>query len=180
MAPSGSPVLVGIDFSSDCAAALRWAWGQAQERGAPLVAVTVWEYPRRPPAVGGVPLGGFPSPAERREQVEEALAAVVRAAGLPDPVRRETGSPAVLLRAARRHEITPLARGAAMLVLPGEVRDQDTDFLTGEVRRELASACGCPVVLVSAGSPAGTGEVPAGEPVVVDLRNDHRAELAGC
>ncbi|WP_345714132.1 universal stress protein, partial [Kineococcus glutinatus] len=62
-------VLVGVDPTSDCLPAVRWAWQHARAERRPLELVTVWEYPRVPPAVGGVPVQGFPTPAEQVGQL---------------------------------------------------------------------------------------------------------------
>ncbi|GAB7189491.1 hypothetical protein NUM3379_01970 [Kineococcus sp. NUM-3379] len=167
----GAHVLVGVDLAVDCTAALRWAWQQAREEGRELLVVTVWEYPRVPPAVGGVTLDGFPSPGERLVQVESALAAAVVAAGLPPEAPSTSWTPPVHLHAVRPHGIAALTAGAGLLVLPGETHDGDTDYLTGSLRRRLAAACTCPVALVT-----GTG---TGEPAVLGLRAEHRAELTG-
>ena len=170
--PTADPVvLVGVDLSTDCTAALRWGWEQARRSGRELAVVTVWEYPRIPPTVAGVPLDGFPPPAEREQQVRDGLAAAVVAAGLPPEAPATSWTPPVHLHTLRPHGIAALAATATLLVLPGEAHDVDTDYLTGTLRRRLAAACACPVALVSgAGGDA---------PTVLELRAEHRAELSG-
>ena len=164
MSPPRGNVLVGVEFAAECGPALRWAWQQAAALGRDLDVATVWEFPRVPPEVGGVRLHGFGSPEERERAVAAALERVVAAAGLP--VAHD--APALHLHPVRPHSVGEVAVRASLLVLPGEPHDADTDYLTGPVRRSLAAACRCPVVLVSA---------DGGADLVLDLRDDHRAEL---
>ncbi|GAA4971298.1 universal stress protein [Kineococcus glutinatus] len=170
---SARPVLVGLDVGSDAdvraqrhaTAALRWGADRARLTGVPLAVATIWSYPHVPPAVRGRPLAGFPSAEERREQVRTALADVTAAAGLT-PSWQPGG--AVRLHALRGREARTLVADASLLVLPGSREDPDTGFLTGDVRRQFAAACTCPVVLVSA---------RAGGDHVVDLPRHFSAEL---
>ncbi|GAA5187541.1 universal stress protein [Rugosimonospora acidiphila] len=125
------PVLVGVDGSDSSAEAIGFACDEAASRGEPLLALRVFEVPRR-----------------TREQAEEALEAALadRLGGSPPVrVRRlvvEASNPTeALLRVGRQEE-------ASLVTVGSRGRGGFAGLLLGSVGRALLSHADRPVAIV--------------------------------
>ncbi|MDA0634200.1 universal stress protein [Nonomuraea sp. MCN248] len=145
----GRDIVVGVDGTADCDAALMWAAGEAGRAGTRLVVVHAWQ----PRAVGFAPYArprrgtGKEEPA--REVLERAvLRARAAAPGVKVAGRIVRGRPEAVLR----HE----ASGAALLVL-GSAAHRAGDGRLGAVLLACLRWPPCPLVVVGAGHPVEPG-----------------------
>ncbi|MFD7905408.1 universal stress protein [Kitasatospora sp. NPDC059747] len=135
-------IVVGVDGSPASRAAVRWAARLAGLSGAPLEAVTVWDFPCLYGEHGFVPpaLDGFGPERRAAEILDETLAACPE--GLAVRRHLAAGAPGPTLVAA--------AEGAAALVVGSRGRRAPPGALLGTVSLYCLHHAGCPVVVVRA------------------------------
>jgi nucleotide-binding universal stress UspA family protein len=142
--PPKGRVVVGVDGSESSVAALRWALGEAEARGATVEIVHVWDAPAPVgpvSAVTGADVGQLEDGA--RDVVDEVIA---RAAGGEPTVEIERttvpgGAGSRLLEAAERADVVVVGRRG----VGGFSR-----LLLGSVSERVARHAPCPVVVVGA------------------------------
>lgn len=137
-------IVVGIDGSAGCKAALGWALRQAARTGAAIEVVAAWG---SPVFVSHADLWPVDVDLEAivHRQVARVLAEVVPAGStVPVCVTVRRTAPAVALLDA--------ARGAECLVVGTRGHSEPTATLLGSVSLHCASRAPCPVVVVSRGS----------------------------
>jgi nucleotide-binding universal stress UspA family protein len=148
MAPqSAGQVVVGIDGSEECRAALRWAARYAARVERPLRAVAVWQ-----DQLQFGPAMVFPEPefeAEARQWLDKALAEI------PDEL--STGVTTRIGRGDPVHVLVEQSRDADVLVLGNRGRGALAGALAGSVALGCLHRARCPVVLVRADSGAERG-----------------------
>jgi nucleotide-binding universal stress UspA family protein len=137
-------IVVGVDDSTEAAAALRWAAEEARLRGARLLVVHAWDWPYREQlgeiADEALDSKGFAAAAET------VLATIVQAAlgddmgDVPLEQHTEEGAPARVLLAA--------ARSADLLVVGARGRGGFHGLRLGSVSQHCARHAPCPVVIV--------------------------------
>jgi nucleotide-binding universal stress UspA family protein len=140
------PIVVGVDGSQSSLAALRWAVRQAGLAGAPLEAVSAWEWPA---SYSGweTPLPPDYDPAdEARRQLDKAVSAVLTP-GDAIEVRRSVieGHPAPVLEA--------LSKTADLLVVGSHGHGELAGMLLGSVSQHCVTHCHCPVVVIRGTGP---------------------------
>jgi nucleotide-binding universal stress UspA family protein len=138
--PGRPVVLVGIDGSDPSRAALAWAVTYAEEVGATVRAVAVWQ---QPSAIGQAEW--FPEPEyERAAQawLDETLT------GLPDGAH--DGVESLVARGDPGDTLLEHARDAGVLVLGNSRRGGVAGALLGSVGLHCAHHAACPLVLVAA------------------------------
>ncbi|MGW2253622.1 universal stress protein [Kitasatospora sp. NPDC001660] len=135
-------IVVGVDGSPPSRAAVRWAARLAGLTGAPLEAVTVWDFPCLYGERGLVPpaLDGFGPERRAAEILDETLAACPTG----PTVRRHlaAGAPGPALVAA--------AEGAAALVVGNRGRHDPPGAPLGTVTQYCVHHAACTVVVVRA------------------------------
>lgn len=141
-APTAGRVVVGVDGSADCRAALRFAFDEAARRDAGLVALHAVKLPEAfPPA----DLWIEPEPPRWSDEVEQAVAESLAwcARHHPDvPVER---------RLVVGHPVQALAKisaSADLVVVGGRGRSAFTGLLLGSVARGLVHHSACPVAVI--------------------------------
>lgn|SRR5690606_4467910 len=139
-------IVVGVDGTGDCDAALTWAADEAALTGARLVVVHAWETRERAFAPYARPRRKLLGAGEQAQAVLERALLRVRAAHpeLEVAGRAVRGRPEAVLR----HE----ARGAALLVL-GSAAHQAGDGRLGAVLLACLRWPPCPVTVVGAAQP---------------------------
>jgi nucleotide-binding universal stress UspA family protein len=144
----GTPVVVGVDDSGSCSAALRFAAETAAGSGAPLTVVCAW-LPTLPGgwasaywAVAAPTLDSDAAAREAAEQVANAAAAHVR---LQYPQVQVSPS---AVSGEPVPSIVSLTRPAALVVVGARGRGGFTGLLLGSVSRGLALHSPCPVAVV--------------------------------
>jgi nucleotide-binding universal stress UspA family protein len=137
--PRGT-VVVGVDGSLEAAEAAQYAASAAEARGADLLVVHAFSFP------GGAEPGDHLSAATHgaaQRVADDTLTQVRVPASLRVRTRVEATTPtALLLR---------LSRDATLVVLGQHAFDLGDQLLVGSVAGPLASAAGCPVVVVPRG-----------------------------
>ncbi|TCK22742.1 universal stress protein [Pseudonocardia endophytica] len=141
LGPDGAPVVVGVSDAADGVAALGFAFAQASERGAPLVAVRAWSDEVPGPAAGFLD----------RTELERNESAALREALAP--WRRRF--PAV---AVREHLVVDRpaealvtgSAGAQLLVVGSRGHGELVGTLLGSVSRAAVHHAHCPVAVVRA------------------------------
>jgi nucleotide-binding universal stress UspA family protein len=137
-----SAIVVGIDGSTEAAAALRFAVAEAALREAPLHVISAWEVPATATDGSMVPaiaLGDFERAAE--EAAEEAVAEALRLQPGVECTGRAVHGPAaaVLVDAAGPRDLLVVGRSG---------RGSLTELLLGSVGRQVLHDARCPVVVV--------------------------------
>lgn len=139
-APGSPVVVVGIDGSDPSRAALAWAVGYAEQVGATVRAVAVWQ---QPSAIGQAEW--FPEPEyERAAQawLDDALA------GLPGGPHEDVEG--LVARGDPGDTLLEHARGAGALVLGNSRPGGVAGALLGSVGQHCVHHAECPLVLVPA------------------------------
>jgi nucleotide-binding universal stress UspA family protein len=137
-------IVVGIDGSSECRAALHWAIEEAEETGAEISAVAVWQQPIQfgISAMQPVPQRAFAD--EAREWLADAV---------PESRRGEDAPPYIHTKVEQGDPTTVLldhAMRSGMLVLGNKGRGGLAGAMIGSVAMRCAHHARCPVVLVPA------------------------------
>ncbi|MEZ3180379.1 universal stress protein [Streptomyces pimonensis] len=145
-APEG-PVLLAVDGSSAGAAAADFAFAEAELRGAPLVAMHVWNTWSEPTPYEGPadPLNVVVDLDRLRERHRKLLAEAVA------PWRDARPRVAVELRLERarvRHALLDASRGAQLVVAGARGHGGFTGMLLGSVSQALLYHADCPVAVV--------------------------------
>jgi nucleotide-binding universal stress UspA family protein len=137
-------IVVGLDGSVASAAALRWAVDRAVAEHRTVTAVEVQAPTRLAPGTSYAPgpYGTAPPQERMHSRLHETVTAV-----------RDTtfGAPAITelrLRGEPGHELTRVAKDAAMLVLGHNPHGKAAEFLFGQVTAECLRHADVPVVLV--------------------------------
>jgi nucleotide-binding universal stress UspA family protein len=146
-----SVILVPVEYSPHCLAALEYAGALAKTFGAKLEAIHVWELPPSIPAEstitepGGEPRSLFDLV---RDKAEREMADFLARAKLPDGVavthHIESGDPTHAILAAIER------RGADLVVISTHGRTGVRRFLLGSVAERLVRLSPVPVVTVPA------------------------------
>lgn len=140
-------IIVGVDGSAGSRAALEWAFAEAAQRKARVVAVSVWQFPYL--ALGPSPIGGAVIPTEDLQASSEAsLAEILAEVGVPDgievlPVSREGSASQTLLGLAE-------SEGASLLVIGARGHGGFTGLLLGSVATQCVNHAKVPTVIVPA------------------------------
>ncbi|MFR9802389.1 universal stress protein [Pseudonocardia sp. RS010] len=139
-APGGARVVVGIDGSDDGDAALRFALGEARDRGVPLEVVHAWsDTPLDPYLAPSVDFAAF------APDVRAAIdARVDRWAGaFPEVEIRHT-----VARDRPEAALAEASRGARLVVVGARGRRGRGTVALGEVARRVVLLAHCPVAVV--------------------------------
>jgi nucleotide-binding universal stress UspA family protein len=141
-------IIAGIDHSEGAKEALRFAFQEAQLRGATLRAVHAWQfgYIGAPGIEGSVPILGA-EPGEHRSAAEAALDATVREA-IPDAGGVEIDRR--VFEGAAAAVLIEESRGADLLVVGSRGHGGFAQLLLGSVSQQCAQHAECPVVIVRA------------------------------
>jgi nucleotide-binding universal stress UspA family protein len=137
-------IIVGIDGSPECRAALHWAVREAEETGGEIDAVAVWQQPLQFGISAAAPVPEQAFRDEAHQWLADAMPASHTGEGAPVKIRTklERGDPStVLLDHALR---------ADMLVLGNKGRGGFSGAMVGSVALRCARNARCPVVLVPA------------------------------
>ena len=139
-------IIVGVDRSAGAEEALRFAFEEAQLRGATLRAVHAWQfgYIGAPSLEGSVPVLGAELD-EHRSAAGAVLDAMVREA-IPD-----TGDVEIerrLVEGAAAAVLVEESRGADLLVVGSRGHGGFAQLLLGSVSQQCAHHAECPVVIV--------------------------------
>ena len=137
-------VVVGIDGSAECRAALQWAVHHARASGASVHAIAVWHRPIQ--FTDGAPMPVAEFEAEARRWLAGALPELSpHEERAPIETSIEEGNPA--------DRLLEHAESADLLILGSRGRGPLTGALVGSVAMRCAHDARCPVVLVP--SPGG-------------------------
>lgn len=133
------PIVVGVDGSAPSLVALEWAVRQAELTGAPVVALTCWQWPTTfgyalPLAVEFDPAG------DAAKVVDDAVA----------PIRQ--AHPSVDIRSSAREgtaaqTLVEASKTAALLVVGSRGHGAFSGMLLGSVSEHCVSHAHCPVVV---------------------------------
>src|SRR5690606_6749809 len=141
--PAEGPVVVGVDGSVSCEAAVEVAFEEAAARGATLVAVNVWSDVSVQPSLGAVP----EDPHWSRIQTGEEIVLAERLAGF-----RERYPDDVVARVVARHRPVRLLREhaerAPVLVVGARGRGGFRGLLHRSPRNAQSQTADCPVLVV--------------------------------
>lgn len=138
-------IVVGADGSEGGQAALRWALGEAELRGASVDAVLAL---RVMPMMASPAVGLLPDPSEEVAYGRQLLGQTVADAASQHPsvpvheIVAEGGAARVLLE---------VAQGADLLVVGSRGRGGFAGLLLGSVSQQCVHHATCPVVVVRAG-----------------------------
>ena len=138
-------IIVGIDGSAGSRAALAWAFAEAIQRKARVVALSVWQFPYL--ALGPSPLGGTVVPIDELQASSEAsLAEILAEVGIPDgvevvPVAKEGSASNTLLDLAT-------SEGATLLVIGARGHGGFAGLLLGSVATQCVNHATVPTVVV--------------------------------
>ena len=150
MSGVGGKIVVGIDGSSESAAALRWAAEEASLRGALVEAVHAWTFvPMTTPADSGlVPVGW----AESTEMLDATREAAERLAAeqVRDVLGEKSDVTVSLVQADAAEALVEAAAGAELLVVGNRGRGSFKEALLGSTSGRVADRAPCPVVIVRA------------------------------
>ena len=137
-------VVVGIDGSDECRAALRWAVDYAQRTDATVRAIAVWHQPIEFGATAVPPPPRQAYEAEAEQWLTDAL-----------PSAGPTGDAARIRTHTEEGDassvLVDLALGADLLVLGNPGRGALSGALAGSVAQRCAHHAPCPLVLVPIG-----------------------------
>lgn len=134
------PIVVGVDGSPSSLAALEWAARQARLTGAPLQAVTTWEWPRS----YGYPMPlatDFDPAADATKVLEEALAPV--RSRHPD-LQLETA----VVEGPAAHVLVERSAESALLVIGCRGHGEFAGMLLGSVSERCVAHAHCPVLVL--------------------------------
>ncbi|MGI9207574.1 universal stress protein [Rhodococcus sp. (in: high G+C Gram-positive bacteria)] len=141
--PAEGPVVVGVDGSESCRAAVEAAFAEASSRGATLVAVNVWSDVSVQPSLGAVP----EDPHWSRIQTGEEIVLAERLAGY-----RERYPDVVVERVVARDRpvrvLSEYAEQAQLLVVGTRGRGGFKGLLLGSTSNALIQTADCPVMVV--------------------------------
>lgn len=154
-------IVIGVDGSASSRAALRWAMGVAEARGATTRVVSSWRYP----ASAGTPAGptGLPTAEEMDRTTGDDIRAVLvdelgaTADQVRVDVRRGSAAGALLTSAG--------AADVDMLVLGARGLGGFDGLLLGSVTQQCVEHSPCPVVVLRGGE----APQPAGGRIVIGL-----------
>jgi nucleotide-binding universal stress UspA family protein len=136
-------VLVGVDGSPSSRVALTWAAAEAEEHGAELVVLNVWERTLLPPlGSGSVPFSDVPDPSET---AAEAMVALIKEVLGENPrvivqPRVKPGNPAEML--------IEESADADLLVVGTRGHGGFRGLVLGSVSKHVAAYAKCPVAVV--------------------------------
>jgi nucleotide-binding universal stress UspA family protein len=151
--PTGdAPLLVGVDFSPDSEAALRWAARLASQLRAPLLVLHVIHDPAEAP---GTYARAAAAPLERAEDVARTmLEGFVGRVREQEPALRELAEAELcIVRGLPEGRILELAdeRRARLVVMGGRGRTRLADLLLGSKTERVARMACAPVAIIKAG-----------------------------
>ncbi|MDA8341733.1 MAG: universal stress protein [Actinomycetota bacterium] len=146
-------IVVGVDGSEHSKQALAWAGTYAEQVGADLQVLMVWDNPGRDMWLPHVPPQGDPLVLTR-----QALRRMVDAVLGPSPTIRVEP---MAVEGAPAHTLVDAAAGAELLVVGNRGRGGFAGVLLGSVSFHCVSHAPCPVVVVRGRVP---GRPPASEP----------------
>lgn len=136
-------VVVGVDGSEGAKSALRWAVRYAQNAGATLDAVAVWDYP----VLMTLPAAStLPPPEEMAAETLEHLRRSIEEAGVADP-----GSVPIRHHVVRGHpaeSILKAAEDAELVVVGHRGLGGFGSLVLGSVSQQILHHAKCPVVVV--------------------------------
>jgi nucleotide-binding universal stress UspA family protein len=140
------PIVVGVSPSTGSPAALRWAAGEAELRGAPLRAVLAWRPPRAPAAPAGRPpasgSGVATDPAADAERTLHRMVDSTLGHGAPIDC--------VTVRGTAVNALLNQSADAQLLVI-GEPRPgRMASMRAGMVAPQIVQRARCPVVVLPA------------------------------
>jgi nucleotide-binding universal stress UspA family protein len=141
-------IVVGIDGSSEAAAALRWAVEEAALRGARVEAVHAWTFvPMATPADSGLVPAAW---AESTEMLDATREAAERLAGeqVRDVLGDDHDVTVSLVQADAAEALVEAAAGAELLVVGNRGRGSFKEALLGSTSGRVADHAPCPVVIV--------------------------------
>jgi nucleotide-binding universal stress UspA family protein len=136
-------IVVGVDGSPGSRMALAWAAAEAEDHGADLVVVNVWEHTLLPPA-GSVSVSEryVPDPSQRTS--DELIAVIKEVLGEAPPVlvqpRVKQGRPAKVL--------IEESANASLLVVGKRGHGGFAGLVLGSVSQHVAAYAHCPVTVV--------------------------------
>ncbi|MFD6893833.1 universal stress protein [Rhodococcus sp. NPDC060086] len=140
--PAEGPVVVGVDGSESCRAAVEVAFEEAAARRATLVAVNVWSDVSVQPSLGAVP----EDPHWSRIQTGEEIVLAERLAGFhdryPDVVVER-----VVARDRPVRVLSEYAESAQLLVVGSRGRGGFKGLLLGSTSNALIQTADCPVLV---------------------------------
>jgi nucleotide-binding universal stress UspA family protein len=144
------PVVVGVDGTPNSEAAIAFAFGAADARRVPLIAVHTWWESRTDPALDVV-LDWDAIEADEREVLAQRLAGWGEK--YPDvPVQR------IVARDRPAHRLLEQARGAQLVVVGSRGRGSLSGLFLGSVSHALLHHAPCPVVVVRPEPGTGGGD----------------------
>ena len=146
--PDNRPIIVGVDGSPSSIDALRAAADLAQESGAPLEAITAWQFP-----IGFD--GSFAFEKWSPEVDAQTLLASAISVAFPEGRPERLTSKTVLGPAAG--VLVDESEGAAMLVLGSRGRGGFAGMLLGSVSTACAQHARCPVLIMHGPAPRRSG-----------------------
>jgi nucleotide-binding universal stress UspA family protein len=144
-------IIVGVDGSDGSRAALGWAFAEAAQRKARVVALSVWQFPYM--ALGPSPIGGTIVPTDELQATSESsLAAILADVGVPDgvdvtQVAKEGSASQTLLGLAE-------SEGASLLVIGARGHGGFAGLLLGSVATQCVNHATVPTVVVPAAAAA--------------------------
>jgi nucleotide-binding universal stress UspA family protein len=144
------PVVVGVDGTPNSEAAIAFAFGAADARRAPLVAVHTWWNSVVDPAMDSL-LDWDVIEAEEGEVLAERLAGWGEK--YPDVLVQR-----LVARDRPAHRLLEQARGAQMLIVGSRGRGTFSGLVLGSVSHALLHHAPCPVVIVRPGPADGVDE----------------------
>ena len=144
----GGRIVVGIDGSSEAAAALRWAVEEAALRGARVEAVHAWAFvPMTTPADSGLVPVAWTESTQMLDATREAAERLAR-----DQIRDVLGEThdvtVSLVQADASEALVEAAAGAELLVVGNRGRGSFKEALLGSTSGRVADHAPCPVVIV--------------------------------
>lgn len=140
-------IIVGVDGSDGSRAALAWAFAEAAQRKARIIALSVWQFPYL--ALGPSPIGGAIVPTDELQATSEAsLAEILADVGVPDgidvtQVAKEGSASHTLLGMAE-------SEGATLLVIGARGHGGFAGLLLGSVASQCVNNAAVPTVVVPA------------------------------
>jgi nucleotide-binding universal stress UspA family protein len=143
-------IVVGIDGSSEAAAALRWAVDEAVLRGARVEAVHAWTFvPVTTPADSGLLPMAWTESTEMLEATREA-AEQLAAEQVRDVLGEEHDVTVSLVQGDPPEALVEAAKDADLLVVGNRGRGSFKEALLGSTSGRVADHAPCPVVIVRA------------------------------